>query len=90
MDHIEGRNKGKVELYALSTCVWCKQTKKLLDKLNVEYYFLNIDLIDEKEEEKIREKIIKFNPSYSFPTLIINDEYAIVGYKKDRIMEVLG
>ena len=34
INHVDGQDKGKVMLYALSTCVWCKKTKKLLDKLD--------------------------------------------------------
>jgi len=28
MTHVDGKNKGKIMLYALSTCVWCKKTKQ--------------------------------------------------------------
>ena len=30
VNHVAGRNKGKVMLYALSTCGWCAKTKELL------------------------------------------------------------
>ncbi len=90
MNCIEGKNRGKVVLYALSTCVWCKETKKLLDSLGVEYCFIDVDLIDKEEEAEVKKTVTKFNPSYSFPTLIINDEYAILGFKKRQITEALG
>lgn len=33
MVHVKGKGTGKVILYALSTCVWCKNAKKLLIEL---------------------------------------------------------
>ena len=30
VEHVTGKNKGKVMLYALSTCGWCGKTKELL------------------------------------------------------------
>ncbi len=90
MHCIEGENRGKVELYALSTCVWCRETKKLLNSMKVGYCYTDVDLLSEEEEDQVREKVRKFNPSYSFPTLIINDEYAILGFKKNQIIEALG
>ena len=43
--HVPGRNAGKVMLYALSTCVWCNKTKKLLNELGVEYDYTDVDLL---------------------------------------------
>ncbi len=31
--HIPGRDVGWVMLYAISTCVWCKKTRRLLENL---------------------------------------------------------
>ena len=43
---VEGKNKKhRVMLYALSTCIWCKKTKKLLDNLDVCYDFVFVDLL---------------------------------------------
>ena len=42
IEHVKGENKGKIMLYALSTCVWCKKTRELLDDLGVEYYFIYV------------------------------------------------
>ncbi|MEE8597029.1 MAG: glutaredoxin family protein [bacterium] len=88
--HIEGKNKGKIMLYALSTCVWCKKTKKLLNNLGVDYYYIDVDLLEEEEKEKAKKEIMRFNPSCSFPTTVINNEKCIVGYKEQEIKEALG
>ena len=46
-------------VYALSTCVWCKLTKQYLNDNNVEYEYVDVDLADEKDKQKIHEKIHK-------------------------------
>ena len=85
--HIEGENKGKVKLYALSTCIWCGKTKKLLADLNVEYDYIDVDLLDHDDQQKIMEEIKKFNPAGGFPTMIINDKECIVGFDEKKIRE---
>jgi glutaredoxin-like protein NrdH len=90
IEHVKGKNKGKIMLYALSTCIWCKMTKELLDKLGVEYSFIFVDLLTEKEKDKATDNIKKWNPSCSFPTMVINDKKCIVGFKEKEIKEALG
>jgi glutaredoxin-like protein NrdH len=89
MDHVEGKNKGHVVLYALSTCAWCKKTKKLLNNMGVEYYYVDTDLLKGEELDKTVKKIKEWNPRCSFPTMVINDDTCIVGYDEARIKEVL-
>ena len=50
LKHVAGKNKGHIVLYALSTCPWCKKTKKLLEELGVEYYFDDVDLMTDAEK----------------------------------------
>ncbi len=53
-NHVPGNVRGKVVLYALSTCMWCKKTKKLLNELAVDYYYVDVDLLpsDQIEDAK--------------------------------------
>jgi glutaredoxin len=90
VEHISGRNMGKILLYALSTCIWCKTTKKFLDKLGVEYSYIYMDQLEGDDKEKNMDELIKWNPCCSFPTVVINDEKCIVGFKEDEIKEALG
>uniref|UniRef100_A0A7V0Z3R9 Glutaredoxin family protein n=1 Tax=candidate division WOR-3 bacterium TaxID=2052148 RepID=A0A7V0Z3R9_UNCW3 len=87
--HITGKNRGKIMLYALSTCIWCRKTKNLLNQLGVEYSYIDVDLLDSDEKEKIKKEIEKWNPACSFPTIVINDEKCIVGFKENEIKELL-
>jgi glutaredoxin-like protein NrdH len=83
--HVEGDEKGKIMLYAISTCVWCKKTKKLLNSLNIDYHYVDVDLLDEEDQGKAESEIKKWNPSGSFPTIVINDEDCVVGYDEEEI-----
>ena len=86
---VEGRNAGDIMLYGLSTCMWCKKTKKLLDDLGVKYSFVYVDLLDESMKNHYFEEMKVWNPQGSFPTLVINDRQAIVGFDETRIREEL-
>jgi glutaredoxin-like protein NrdH len=86
--HVDGKNKGMVILYGLSTCVWCRKTKQLLDQLGVEYNYVDVDLLQGEEKTKATEEVKKLNPRCSFPTLAI-DAQCIVGFDEKRIEELL-
>ncbi|MBI4776094.1 MAG: glutaredoxin family protein [Deltaproteobacteria bacterium] len=81
--------KVPVKVYTLSTCSHCKSTKKLLGDCEVQYEFVDVDLLDGDERNAILEDVKKFNPKCTFPTIIIGDK-VIVGYKEDQIKEALG
>jgi len=88
--HITGNNKGKVVMYGLSTCVWCKKTRQLLTDLGVDFDYVYVDLLGGDEEEKAIREVKRFNPSVSFPTVIINDERAILGFDEQAIRKALS
>lgn len=89
--HVDGSNAGhKVMLFALSTCGWCRRTKKLLEKLGVAYDYIDVDQLIGQEKEEAREEITRWNPACSFPTLVIDEDRCIVGYREQEIREVLG
>jgi glutaredoxin-like protein NrdH len=81
--------RDSVKLYSLSTCSHCKATKKLLDECTVQYEFTDVDLLKGQERAAILEDVKKFNPSCSFPTIIIGGK-VIVGYREKEIKEALG
>jgi len=89
LTHVAGKKLGHIVIYALSTCPWCKKTKKLLDDLGVEYYFEDVDLLQEAEKNQAMETVKKWNPACSFPTMVINDTKCIVGFKEDDIRKEL-
>ena len=83
--HVDGKDKGKVELYALSTCVWCKMTKALLEKMDVRFDYVYVDQLQGEEKEKTLEEVKRWNPKCSFPSLVVHGEKSVIGYKEDAI-----
>ena len=83
------RKDKKVFLWALSTCMWCKKTKKFLDDNGVEYSFIWVDQLEGDERDKALNEIEKHNPAVSFPTILI-DGKCIVGFDDKKIKEALG
>jgi glutaredoxin-like protein NrdH len=88
--HVDGKSKKKIILFALSTCVWCRKTKRLLDSLGVAYDYIFVDLLDHDEKDHAKKEISKWNPRGSFPTIIIDDKQSIVGYDENKIKELLN
>lgn len=89
IEHVPGRNVGRVMLYALSTCGWCKKTKQLLNDLGIEYYYVDVDLLDGEDREEVMRTVERWNPRSSFPTLVVNDRSSILGFKEDQIREMV-
>ena len=87
--HVDGTDKGKVMLYALSTCIWCNRTKKLLGELGVAYDYIDVDLLDSDDKHKALDEIAKYNPAKTFPTLVIGEE-SLRGFKEDLVRKALG
>ena len=84
------RNEWPVTFYGLSTCVWCKRTRKLLEENDVAFDFIYVDLLKGKEQQETIEQVRKWNRAGSFPTVVVGEEACIVGYKPDEIKEALG
>ncbi|MBN1374542.1 MAG: glutaredoxin family protein [Dehalococcoidia bacterium] len=89
IEHVEGRDAGKLMLYALSTCIWCRKTKQLLTDVGVAYDYVFVDLLTGQDKDDAVATITKWNPDCSFPTLVINEDKCIVGFKEKEIKEAL-
>ncbi|MDO9392247.1 MAG: glutaredoxin family protein [bacterium] len=91
MTEVPGNNKKhQVVLYALSTCIWCKKTKELLDDLDVHYRYVFVDLLAGKDEQEVMDQVREFNPGCTFPTMVIDNKKVIVGLKEPEIKKVLA
>ena len=83
------KRQHKVVLYALSTCAWCKMTKQFLKDNDVEYEYIDVDLCQEEDKQKIREHIQSKGGPLSYPTIIVDDNVLITGFRKDKLQEAL-
>jgi len=90
MDATAAPKPRQVKLFAISTCAWCKKTKRLLDDNEISYEATDVDMLSGDDKEQAREVVRKHNPRVSYPTLIVDDTEVVVGYDEDRIKELLG
>ncbi len=80
LKHVNGKKFAHVVVYALSTCPWCHKTKNLLNELGADYYYEDVDLLSEEEQRNAMVEVSRWNPGRSFPTIVIDDGRAIVGF----------
>ncbi len=78
-----------IKLYALTTCIHCKDTKDFLDKCGVDYDCVHVDKLEGDERRRMIEEIKKANPGCAFPMLLIGSK-VIIGFKKEEIREALN
>lgn len=86
---VEGEDKGRIDLYGLSTCVHCKKTKEFLKELGVSFRFIFVDLLPEEELNIVYDEMKNYNPVGSFPTTVIDGRTVIVGSRLDEIKEAI-
>lgn len=90
IEHVNGKKKGTVMLYALSTCQWCRRTKELLQELGIDFDYQYVDLLEGKEQDEAMNALEQWNPKGSFPTLVIDNRRCIVGFMENEIREVFS
>ncbi len=84
------RNRHHVLFYGLSTCIWCKRTRQFLESNDVAFDVVYVDLLQGAEREAAVEQVRRWNPSVSFPTLVIDNRRCIIGYRPEEMQEALG
>jgi len=77
-----------VMLYALSTCPYCRMTKKYLDDNEVEYDAIDVDLLEGDERTTVVAEVKRLSGGTSFPVLLVGDE-VIVGFNKAAMKKQL-
>ena len=87
---VEGKDVGKILVYALSTCAWCKRTKRLLNDLGVGYSFIDVDRLDGDEQKATKDVVRRWNPKCTFPTVVVNDAECVVGHNEAKLRKALG
>jgi glutaredoxin-like protein NrdH len=82
-----GEQKKKVRLYSLSTCPTCKKVKQFLDEHSIQYQLTEVDLLDSGEQWLASKELKKYNPSATYPTVVI--EEVILGIDEAGIKKAL-
>jgi len=84
------KDQRHVKVFTISTCGWCKKVKNLLNSLDIEYEYIDIDTVEGEEKKTIKDELKEYNSKMSCPTLVIDEgEEVIIGFKKDKIKEAL-
>ncbi|WP_256999888.1 glutaredoxin family protein [Candidatus Methanoperedens nitratireducens] len=80
----------KVFMYTLSIDPWSRKTKKFFRDKNIQFEYMDYDLVGEKEQEKILEDMYKCGGSTvtAFPFVKI-DEDVVVGYNPEAYSKLL-
>ncbi len=87
---VEGTDKGRIVLYTLSTCMWCRMAKNLLRDLGVGYEYVDVDSLPQEEKDEVKKEIKKWNPDVSYPTMVIRDKDCVSGFDETEIKEKIG
>ncbi len=75
--------------YGLSTCIWCRKARQLLEELGVPFEFAYVDLLDGEERESTLAELAPFGGGETFPTLVIDGSSCVIGFRPDEIRKSL-
>jgi glutaredoxin-like protein NrdH len=78
----------KVKAYTLSTCPHCRMTKEFLADNNVEFEYVDVDLLTGEKRTEVLREVYRLTGGYSFPVIVIGDT-VIVGFNRARLHEAL-
>jgi len=78
----------KPKVYALSTCPYCKRTRRFLDDHKIAYECIEVDLLDDAKQDEALEEIEKLTGRRSFPVVVVGKEI-IVGHDETKLKKVL-
>jgi glutaredoxin-like protein NrdH len=87
-----GQELKNVKGYFLSTCGWCKKTKRFLDDNNVDYEYVYVDQVTDADRARVLAEVDQHNPRRSFPTVVVSngETEVVIGYREDSLREALG
>jgi glutaredoxin len=78
----------KVTMYTLSTCPWCRKTKKFFTEHKIPFEFTDYDLADEATQDMIMGELDAAGAN-GFPFVRIDDQI-VIGYRPDLYSKLMG
>ena len=78
----------KVKAYTLSTCPHCRMTKEFLNDNNVDFEYVDVDLLTGDKRSEVLREVFRLTGAYSFPVVVVGDN-VIVGFNKEKLQKVL-
>jgi len=89
LKHVAGKDIGEIMLYALSTCQWCNKTKALLKSLKIDYNYIDVNLLNKRDDDELNKLFKQMGLDMNFPVMIVNDKKVIVGYQEEKIRKLV-
>jgi len=70
-----------VEIYALSTCGFCKRALAFLNEHGIAYRYVYVDLVPMETKNRAKDALkAKFNEHVSFPFAVIDGTATLIGF----------
>ncbi|MBQ9105868.1 MAG: glutaredoxin family protein [Mailhella sp.] len=76
-------------MYALTTCLHCKNTRKFLEENGITPTVIYLDDFSGDQRSSLMEKVRAYNPRGTFPVVLIPGGKVIVGFRKQLLQEAL-
>ena len=89
MVHVTGNDHGVLLLVGRSTCPWCMKEKELFANLSVDYYWVDLNILDEAETAQVMDAVKVCGQTGAVPILVINGQKCIIGYQEAQIRGAL-
>ena len=86
---VKGDYHGDIKLFALSTCGWCKKTKKFLEDNNVAFSYVYVDKLEEEDLKSCLEIQRSYTKEEAYPLVAIGQSECIVGFDKEKLEKLL-
>lgn len=90
-NEVDGKNDShEVNIFTLSTCMWCKKCKAYLKDRDIKYKYIDIDNLTPKQKSEILEYLReKYKPDrIAYPFLVCDDKF-VVGYDPNKYEEIM-
>lgn len=78
----------KVSMYTISTCPVCQKTKEFFRTRGITFNFIDYDLANESEQNKIAVEMMTGAGRIGFPFVRIGD-VVVVGFNPERFEQLL-
>ena len=90
-NEVNGKNDShKVNIFTLSTCMWCKKCKAYLKDRDIKYKYIDLDNLSSNQKSEILEYLReKYKPDrIAYPFLVCDDKF-VVGYDPNKYEEIM-
>ena len=74
-----------VQLVTISTCIWCKRMKNMLNDNEIEYEYTDIDLLSPLEKNALKRFLRNYTDRLAFPMCFVDGEFYGTGSSDDLV-----